>query len=278
MTVATSPKGDGGAIDNREKLAPTHFLSTCSAVVNALTPLDLPSCVLRPHPEAALFVAWNGVLVLVYEGFPEPLHHAKTFMNDIPHLIPENFGSKWPKTTLAALGDNAAEFTLKELESLRQICQHFSSLLCQHKVEIPVSKISLVDYKCRSLERITSQQDLALDTATVSRVVSKESVSIVDGVIGEWQQDPERYLPKVNAPGSRIGSYRTDAHGCTSIVFLKKAFPDALRQRLDEFRTAINTQFPGRYEWIEETALHCTLRCLDQQSPDPANNTDQSAG
>jgi hypothetical protein len=49
-------------------------------------------CTLRP---AAFFVAWNGVLTLVYTGFPPSLERLKSALNKEPLGLPlENFGSK----------------------------------------------------------------------------------------------------------------------------------------------------------------------------------------
>ena len=67
------------------------------------------SCVLRPQ---TYFVAWNGVLTLVYEGFPPVLAGIKARLNEEDGLPPENFGSRWPKTTLAALHDDAPPLSL----------------------------------------------------------------------------------------------------------------------------------------------------------------------
>ena len=48
-------------------------------------------CVLRP---CAFFVAWNGVLTLVYTGFPPLLERVKVQLNSVSGLKAENFGSK----------------------------------------------------------------------------------------------------------------------------------------------------------------------------------------
>lgn len=50
-------------------------------------------CALRPN---AFFVAWNGVLTLVYTGFPPPLERLKRALNESAALglKKENFGSK----------------------------------------------------------------------------------------------------------------------------------------------------------------------------------------
>ena len=39
--------------------------------------------------------------------------------------------------------------------------------------------------------------------------------------------------------------------------------PKHIRSLLSEFRDAVDQAFPGRYGWLDETSLHCTLRSLD---------------
>ena len=78
------------------------------------------------------FVAWNGVLVLAYAGFPPPLAALKASLNadaDALGLRPEQFGSKWPKTTLAALDDSAPPLSLAQLAQLRDTCDKHAALL-----------------------------------------------------------------------------------------------------------------------------------------------------
>ena len=77
-------------------------------------------CVLRPQ---TYFVAWNGVLTLVYDGFPPVLAGIKARLNAEDALPPENFGSRWPKTTLAALrddGDRPIDIVLERLHDRRR--------------------------------------------------------------------------------------------------------------------------------------------------------------
>ena len=49
-------------------------------------------------------MAWNGVLVLMYQGFQPPFADLKARLNEPSvGLKKEAFGSKWPKTTLGAV-------------------------------------------------------------------------------------------------------------------------------------------------------------------------------
>ena len=111
-------------------------------------------CLLRP---CAYFVAWNGVLTLVYTGFPPLLAKVKAQLNEPVHgLKPENFGSKWPKTTLGALNDDAPPLTLDDLTSLRKLCEEHATKLT--RLVLPIETLSFVAYKQRGLEPVESRR------------------------------------------------------------------------------------------------------------------------
>ena len=128
-----------------------------------------------------------------------------------------------------------------------------------------VATLSVVQYACRGLERLVKRIDITLDDNNVEEDNSKpsdEEQSRVNSVMSEWN-DAQTYLPRVNAPGSRIGSYRQDTRGNTCGAFIDSAMPSYLRKCLSEFRNAVNDEFSGRYVWLDESSLHCTLRSLD---------------
>ena len=162
----------------------------------------------------ALFVAWNGVLTLTYEGFPEGLVSVKQRLNHAPeqlktHLKPENFGSKWPKTTLAAVHDSAPPFTIERLRELRELCQRYTRKIPASAV--PVSKLSIVQYMARGLESPSSRVDVSggggimgplkensgpgmpppplEKQAAVWRGSGGGVISIYGGWVGAWVQD-----------------------------------------------------------------------------------------
>ena len=235
--------------------------------------------------------------MLVYDGFPPSLVQAKTKIangsnnsnNDgvLLHLKEENFGSKWPKTTLGAVRDGADELTSEQFERLRGLCNQYSkriitasslsssSLSEQSQKDamaesnrIKVATLSAVQYECRGLERLVKRIDITLDDSPHDDAEednskpSDEEQSRVNSVISEWN-DAQTYLPRVNAPGSHIGSYRQDTRGNTCVAFIDSAMPSHLRKCLSEFRNAVNDEFSGRYVWLDESSLHCTLRSLD---------------
>jgi hypothetical protein len=211
------------------------------------------SCVLRPQTD---FVAWNGVLTLVYAGFPPMLAGIKARLNEEDGLPPENFGSRWPKTTLAALHDDAPPLSLAELTSMRALCEEHASKL---SLRVPVSSLSFVSYDQRGLESVRERSDVALGSAVDDSEPSDAEQARVRGVLDEWL-DLETYLPRVNAPGSRIGSYReASPQGSTLVAFVGAS---ELRELVAQFRSAVDALLPGRYAWLDDASLHCTVRAL----------------
>ena len=210
-------------------------------------------CVLRPQ---TYFVAWNGVLTLVYDGFPPVLAGSKAWLNEEDGLPPENFGSRWPKTTLAALHDDAPPLSLAELTSLRALCEEHASQL---SLRVPVSSLSFVSYDQRGLESVRERSDVALGSTADDSEPSAAEQARVRGVLDEWS-DLETYLPRVNAPGSRIGSYRESSpQGSTLVAFIGAS---ELRELVAQFRSAVDALLPGRYAWLDDASLHCTVRAL----------------
>ena len=211
------------------------------------------SCVLRPQ---TYFVAWNGVLTLVYAGFPPVLAGIKARLNEEDGLPPENFGSRWPKTTLAALQDDAPPLSLAELTSLRELCEEHASKL---SLRVPVSRLSFVSYDQRGLESVRERSDVVLGSAVDDSEPSDAEQARVRGVLDEWS-DLETYLPRVNAPGSRIGSYRESSpQGSTLVAFIGAS---ELRELVARFCSAVDALLPGRYAWLDDASLHCTVRAL----------------
>jgi hypothetical protein len=223
------------------------------------------SC-LRP---LSWFVAWNGVLAIVFTGFPPPMARLKARLNEAPlPLKRENFGSKWPKATIGALADDAPPFTLDELQRLRSVCEQHARRL--KGLAVRVTGVSLVSYSARGLEADGRRCQLDIPfvpppTPDEERQPppTEDEMSRVRGVLAEWS-DLGDYLPRANAPGSRIGSYRdASPSGETLVSFLAQAAPAELWECLAAFRAAVDTLLPGRYAWMASDSLHCTVRALD---------------
>lgn len=94
------------------------------------------------------FVSWNGVLCLVYKGFPPPVARLKTFLSIACDLPQENPGSRWPKTSLAALNDEMT-LTEDELALLLSLCEACNSKLSQACIPVSVKKLTYVHYMSR---------------------------------------------------------------------------------------------------------------------------------
>ena len=222
------------------------------------------ACALRP---VSFFIAWNGVLTLVYSGFPPTLARLKAELNALPQptLKPENFGSKWPKTTLGALVDDAPEFSLDELRELRALCLEHAPRL--EGLLVHVTQLSLVHYISRGLEKAgrCRTAEIELPAAAKEEVDAEPREidrNIVSRIICEWD-NAQAYLPHVNAPGSRINTYRAASpSGSTLVGFLQNQAPAELEKALAAFRVAVDTLLPGRYAWLADESLHCTLRAI----------------
>ena len=241
----------------------THH-AAAAAVLSSLPP-ETEATELVP---VSFFVAWSGVLALVYEGFPPCLVDIKATLTRSLSVAPEKFGSLWPKTTLAALRDDSP-LSLPELERLRELCKEHADGMCEEP-PVVVDSISVVEYEQRGLERVRCEHRRPLKPqpagAAAVRAAATE-VERVQGVLREWS-DLAEYLPRANAAGSRAASYRAASPtGCTCVAFLPGDHP--VRGRLARFRRAVDEALPGRYAWLEDASLHCTLRSLDP-APDTA--------
>ena len=69
---------------------------TAGAAVLAALPPETEATELVP---LSFFVAWSGVLTLVYEGFPPCLVDIKATLTESLAVAPEKFGSLWPKAS-----------------------------------------------------------------------------------------------------------------------------------------------------------------------------------
>ena len=121
-----------------ETLTVTMVVVDTAATI--LSSAAIPCAALRPHTDS-LFVAWNGVVALVYSGFPPAMVTAKQQLGTLPGMQPEKFGSKWPKTTLCAEQDGVAPLSLAELQTLRELCRTNSAAVAAAATRVPVSSL-----------------------------------------------------------------------------------------------------------------------------------------
>ena len=114
-------------------------------------------------------------------------------------------------------------------------------------------------YDQRGLESVRERSDVALGSAVDDAEPSDAERERVRGVLDEWS-DLETYLPRVNAPGSRISSYReASPQGSALVAFIGTS---ELRELVAQFRSAVDALLPGRYAWLDDASLHCTVRAL----------------
>lgn len=245
---------------------------------------DLPSeaVAIRPH---GFVVAWHGVLTLAFEAWPRSLAAIKRRVNDLPEFraSSENFGTRWPKATLAARRDDAPPFTRDELRDLTALCRGFDAQL-RALGPVPLARCSVAAFASRSLEHVLCRVDYPLakeeeDDASPSTTrrdgeqeYDEDSYEVVRRVVRETDRLDE-YIEKVNAPGHRWGGhYDTVWTEATLVCFLADgsaaASPSTSRllAAVASFREEVDALLPGAYVWMPEEALHLSLRALDNRS------------
>ncbi|GAB5521515.1 MAG: hypothetical protein RhofKO_37660 [Rhodothermales bacterium] len=207
----------------------------------------------------SFFVAWYGVLTLVYEGFPEPLQRIKHGLEEyLPNLVDENPGSTWPKTTLGALNDGM-RLSLGDLEVLEHICRRWSKRLQAETIRVP--HLSVVLFECRSLERRMATYRFHLKGAPSgsSNHIDARQKAYVRGILS-YCTAPSlvSYLPDVQRPGHRISHYRATHQEATLIHDLEMPDPVYMQGFIAEVEKAL----PGYYTWFDPSCRHLTLRTL----------------
>lgn len=213
------------------------------------------------------FLAWQGVLVLAFSGWPPSLASLKKELNALPLLPAENAGSRWPKATLAATVDDAPPLTTAELSSLRDLCaQHAERLRhAGNDALVPVDGLSIVRYTQRGLEPAGAPiiRDLALASPRDDTAPSAEESARVMTTLNEWNGDAlSGYLAGANRAGSRVSSYRGGSpHGVTLVAFARLR-ESALAALIRNFQRDVDATLPGRFAWLDEESLHITLRGL----------------
>jgi len=243
------------------------------------------------HPVEILpfrfIVAWHGVLTLAFNAWPQQLAEIKKRINDMPEFSasPENFGTRWPKLTLAALNADAPPLTLDQLRKLTALCQEFEASL-QRLGSVTLSNCSLVMFASRSLEHCLCRVDYPfvnekLLPPTHPKNMAQEydaaSYEIVRDVVRETEEQLDEYINKVNAPGHRWGGhYNTTWTETTLVCFLTNGNGNAdniispstsnLLDIVASFRERVDALLPGAYTWMPQKTLHLSLRALDNRS------------
>jgi hypothetical protein len=212
----------------------------------------------------------------VFHGFPHPLEALKSELNGecAKHgYKKENFGSQWAKISLAFVGDNNAPLTLAEFGELKSICRECSASFETTNISIPVKSVSLVEYEWRSLEKISRSKEFELTVyykeATNDAIeISTEQLSKTNKVLSEWDEEAT-YLENVNLPAAPyrsapVISNPQQRNGLTCVAFLDVKSVPTIWQSICDLRKKVEDQFKGRYEWLKDDSLHCTIRAMNR--------------
>lgn len=218
---------------------------------------------LRPE---AFFVARYGVLTLAFSGWPESLARLKGALADaLPAMPSENPGSRWPKTTLAALRDGE-RLSQDDVVRLREATAEATTCLFRNVAPVPVDFLSVVELRDRAMERVGRIESIRLAGDRDAGTIARSSRAAVNGVLAQWRREGlSRYVPDLIADGHRESHYRAALHEISLLVHVGDTMPC-----VRPFREAVEARLPGRYAWMEPSAYHVTLRTLGRLEPEGA--------
>lgn len=197
-----------------------------------------PTCYLRPK---CFFVAWNSVITLVFNGWPEPIDTMKSEMASSCTLCKEMFGSKFPKITLACVKDGV-EMTKERLAEVRMLCKQATIpkdyVLC-------LDALSVVLWENRCQESIIYEKIIPLKKN--HKFLGSPRPLLLDL---EEDEDDGPYLRSAN----RSSHYRSLVIG-TSLVHRLIVVPN--------FITEFQAKLPKNiFDTFSRESLHVTLRAL----------------
>ena len=233
-------------------------------------------------------------------GFPPALVDLKERIERAHPCLPrESPGSKWPKTTLAALKDGQ-RLTPQQLEVLSELCRQESAAFHYEgdRASLAVTHASVVVFACRSLERVVAARDVALDCSMPEDDSPPDAAAEAAAAKVMAEPDAPGYWVQAAADGNRESHYRGDHVGVT-LVFRhrrrdlglaseaaakaakrlaeegndKKKNPEKhpephegeiglarLGAICDDFQGRVEAALPGMYAWFEPGSRHVTLR------------------
>jgi len=230
-------------------------------------------------------------------GFPPALVELKERIERAHPCLPkESPGSKWPKTTLAALKDGK-RLTPQQLGVLNDLCSRESAAFRYEgdRASLAVSHASVVVFACRSLERVVAARDVALDPAQPEDDSPPAATAAAAAARVLAEPRAPDYWVRAAADGSRESHYREDHVGVT-LVFRhrrrdlglaseaatkatakakaakrsdKSETPEEHEGEIglarlgaicDDFQARVEAALPGMYAWFEPRSRHVTLR------------------
>mmetsp|Transcript_130084 Transcript_130084/g.324292 ORF Transcript_130084/g.324292 Transcript_130084/m.324292 type:complete len:239 (+) Transcript_130084:35-751(+) len=196
-------------------------------------------------------VAWSGVLALAYDGWPAEVEALKSRLAERLGVNPENPGSLWPKTSLAALHDGK-KLSPEDVAALQEACKAATKKLKKATWAPVVPELHVTTFVCRSHERLLCSAVLPL-IGQPSGPASKASRENVDKIIAECESDG--YWLQAAREGSRASHYRDGVLGTSLVAFVHGEPPG-----LAELRQEVDKALPGYYAWFKPDSLHCTIR------------------
>ncbi|KAL3701435.1 hypothetical protein R1sor_019457 [Riccia sorocarpa] len=209
------------------------------------------------YEAAEYFVAWQGVVTIVYTGIPSSIVEFKRELeHNLKGVRTENPGSMWPKTTIGCLQDDKT-LTLEQLKTLRNICSEESPALATTE-SITVDNLSIAIYENRRLEKIITEVTVPL-TLPVNKSKPLESEkAYVRSVLTEFaDSNLDNYHQMTSLPGHRSAHYLQPVVEATVVHHLQK-----VPASLNRFRDRVDAELPGMYDWFADSSLHITIRAL----------------
>ena len=214
---------------------------------------------LSPH---RFFVAWHGVITLMFRALPPPLSTLKRELLALEGVfIPESSGSLWPKLTLAALQPQR-RLSSADVDRLLEVCEGFNERL-ERALPVRVSSVSIVHYTQQSLERIEQSRSFSFKNIRTEerwRDISPPLQLEVSSLLAT--RDPmitESERAKVMMEGRSIRHYRHPQEGWSLIVEL----PFVYQELITALSLEIERRLPQSYEWLSPQSRHLTLRALN---------------
>jgi len=204
----------------------------------------------------ALMVAWGGVITLAYTGWPPQVNLFKAQIESAVgnSFIPEQPGSRWPKTTLAVLQDGKT-LSLEQLQRLNSVLEKSTARIFASGWRQEATELGLTLFKCSSHERLYEWMPLPLKFGPLDLAEpDAESKTYTEQVLAEGS-DLAAYLPRVQMAGSREMKYREFRPGSSIVVFVQPPCDE-----LAQLREAVEAEVPGLYTWLGTESLHCTVR------------------
>jgi hypothetical protein len=213
---------------------------------------------------ATFFPSWQGVLTLAYSGFSPELTRLKSIVKvNIADLKAENEGSKWPKTTIAALRDGE-NLKREDFDEIVSICNSLEEGGRFKEAVVEIEKLSVVLFACRSLERILEERIIDLKETQDGAKPDKSEKEYVSGpkVLGQLINIDDYWKNRILLPGNRRYHYTTSHVETTLVSFLKYGKNQNCIKLINDFRNSLSDILRDKYYWFDEGSFHITIRSL----------------